>query len=553
MRPEVFLYNRSEISDNIGMKNQPVAEIEESNHMAITNAIENFEMVVNEAFVSKAEALAPKLIETIVRPIRTVNIVPSSEDYTAREAKPKFTKSRPMGRDDSICLDFGDHQVGYVSFRLSPIGSPADAPVYLRLKFAEIPYEIAADPASYHGEISRAWIQEEFIHVDIVPTVVRLPRRYAFRYMQITVIDTSAKYMVVVSDVVCRAVSSADMSTVPPLNVADPDLIQLDKVSLKTMQDCMQSVFEDGPKRDRRLWLADLRLQALTNYVTFRNNDLVKRCLYLFAGLTQNEGRVGACLFHEPKPQVDDTALFDYSLFFVSCLHDYYEATGDMETLKELFPTADRQIELSLWELDERDIVTDKDTWWCFLDWGEGLNKQAGAQAILIYTLKQAKTIARWLGDTAKTETYETVISKLTKAALTHLWDEEQGFFVSGANRQVSWASQVWFALANVFDHVKNAQLLKRLIEVNPGVPMVTPYMYHYFIDALIQNGIPELALSRMKAYWGEMIRDGADTFFELYDPNDRYASPYCSRLVNSFCHAWSGTPSYFIRTYFNQ
>lgn len=521
--------------------------------MAITNAVENFQMIVNEAFVNKAMALTSTLIETIVRPLRTVNIVPSRGDYAVEEAESDFTSSQPMGRDDSICLDFGDHQVGYISFRLTPGGSPADAPAYLRLKFAEIPYEIAADSSDYHGEISRAWIQEEFIHIDALPTVVELPRRYAFRYMQLTVIDTSAKYKVVVSDVVCRAVSSADLSAVPPLNAADPELVQLDRVSLKTMHDCMQLVFEDGPKRDRRLWLADFRLQALTNYVTFRNSSLVKRCLYLFAGLTQNEGRVGACLFHEPRCQVDDTALFDYSLFFISCLHDYYEATGDMETLKELFPTADRQIELSLRELDGRSIVTDKDTWWCFLDWGNGLNKQAGAQAILIYALKQARTIAGWLGDAAKVEKYDSHIEKLTAAALTYLWDESQGFFVSGANRQVSWASQIWFVLANVFDKEKNAHLLRHLIEANPSIRMVTPYMYHYFIDALIQNGLPDLALSYMKAYWGEMIRDGADTFFELYDPNNRYASPYGSRLINSFCHAWSGTPSYFIRKYFNE
>jgi len=521
--------------------------------MAITNAIENFEMVINDAFVAKAQALTPELIETTVKPVCTVNIVPSAQDFAAVKSAVSFTASQPMGRNESICLDFGNHQVGYVSFKLSPVGSPADAPAFLRLKFAEIPYEIAADPSEYSGAISRAWTQEELNHVDILPNLVKLPRRYAFRYLQVTVLDTSAKYKVVLSDVECRSVSSADMSAVPPLKTVDPELVQLDKVSLKTMHDCMQTVFEDGPKRDRRLWLADLRLQALTNYVTFRNHDLVKRCLYLFAGLTQNEGRVGACLFHEPKPQVDDTALFDYSLFFISCLHDYYKATGDMQTLKELFPTAHRQLELSLRELDDRGIVTDKDTWWCFLDWGEGLNKQAGAQAILIYTLKQARTMAGWLDDAVRAEAYEADIEKLTKAALSHLWDEKQGFFISGADRQVSWASQVWFVLANVFDQEKNVRLLKHLIEVNPGIPMVTPYMYHYFIDALIQNGLPELALSHIKAYWGEMIRDGADTFFELYDPKDRYASPYGSRLVNSFCHAWSGTPSYFIRKYFNQ
>lgn len=84
----------------------------------------------------------------------------------------------------------------------------------------------------------------------------------------------------------------------------------------------MQSVFEDGPKRDRRLWLGDLRLQALANYETFHNMDLVKRCLYLFAGQTKDNGQVSACLFTEPKFIVDDTFLLDYSMFFGATLLD---------------------------------------------------------------------------------------------------------------------------------------------------------------------------------------------------------------------------------------
>ena len=59
----------------------------------------------------------------------------------------------------------------------------------------------------------------------------------------------------------------------------------------------------------------------------------------------------------------------------------------------------------------------------------------------------------------------------------------------------------------------------------NPGIPMVTPYMYHYFIDALMQNGLEEQAVRCLKDYWGGMLREGADTFWELYDPKDRYAS----------------------------
>ncbi|WP_390580761.1 hypothetical protein [Paenibacillus illinoisensis] len=46
------------------------------------------------------------------------------------------------------------------------------------------------------------------------------------------------------------------------------EMANIDRVAVQT-RDCMQSVFEDCPKRDRRLWIGDLRLQALVNYETF--------------------------------------------------------------------------------------------------------------------------------------------------------------------------------------------------------------------------------------------------------------------------------------------
>ena len=149
--------------------------------MAITNKIENFHMEVNQPFLDKAEALAPALITTEIRPAGVVEIVPRGQDYAARQVGRGFEQSRPLGRGDSVCLDFGDHWVGYVSFTLAPVGSPQDAPACLRLRFGEIPYELTVGLADYQGEISSSWIQEELIHVDVLPARVRLPRRYAFR------------------------------------------------------------------------------------------------------------------------------------------------------------------------------------------------------------------------------------------------------------------------------------------------------------------------------------------------------------------------------------
>lgn len=520
--------------------------------MSITNSIKDFKMEVNEYLVDKAVALDPNLIKTSVKPIQLVTIQKGKEDWeiTGRKSINELTNIS-LAKGQSICIDFGDHQVGYVSFNINPVGSPPDAPAHLRIKLGETLCEIAEDSSTYNGSISSSWIQEEFMHVDVLPNTVNMPRRYAFRYMEIKVIDTSPKYQIVIEDVHCTSVSSADMSSISPLSGIDEDLVKMDKIAIKTLQDCMQSVFEDGPKRDRRLWIGDLRLQALTNYETFKNYDLVKRCLYLFGGLVQNEGRVGACLFIEPKLLVDDTVLYDYSLFFISCLYDYYEETNDIIALQDLWEVAYRQAELALERIDENGVVADSDDWWCFLDWHDELNKQAGAQAILIYTLKQAEKLAAIIGDTPKKERLEKEIKKTSEGALNYLWDKQHGFFISGINKQVSWISQIWFVLAEVFDKEKNAQILDDLLKVSPKVDLITPYAYHHLIEALILNDRKDEALKYMRSYWGEMVNDGADCFWELYNPKDKYVSPYGSRIINSYCHAWSCTPSYFIRKYF--
>ncbi|QJD85719.1 alpha-L-rhamnosidase-related protein [Cohnella herbarum] len=510
-------------------------------------------IVRNDAFIQTADDLKPSLFYKGIRPTQIVRV---QSDRTAMhdwravpEAEIGTLENRAFGKGESVILDFGDHRVGYVSFDIKPVGSPPDAPLKLKLTFGEMPVEMAEPFSSYEGWISSSWLQEETLIVDVLPRQVKLPRRYSFRYLKLEVLDTSRKYQVSFRNITCTTVTSADLSNTLPFNHADPLLQEIDRVSVKTLEDCMQDVFEDGPKRDRRLWLGDLRLQALVNYRTFRNNDLVKRCLYLFASVPDESGRVSANLFIEPHLIADDTYLFDYSLFFTVTLYDYYLETNDEATLNELWPTARRQVELALERLDERGIVKDDDTWWSFIDWHEQLNKQAPSQAVLIYALKRAIPLAKAVGckQSANFEQRLTVIENATKESL---WDAEQGLFVSGDQRQVSWATQIWMALAEVLPKDENKALMLRLLSANPEVGPTTPYMYHHFVEALIVVGCREEAVDRLKQYWGGMLTDGADTFWELYDPQNKNFSPYGSHLINSYCHAWSCTPTYLIRQY---
>lgn len=511
---------------------------------------------VNQPFVELAETFIPHLYEKKVYPVYLIDVEKDPTAFqgwrTKRIGTSEELADRVLNKGDSITLDFGDHHVGYLSFSINNVNSNADAPLRLKLIFGEMPCEIAEDFDDYEGWLSRSWLQDEVINIDVLPGTVTLPRRYTFRYLKIIVLATSQRYSISIPEIYCTTVTSGDIAQVKPLpDHLSEELRTMDRIGIKTLQDCMHTVFEDGPKRDRRLWIGDLRLQALANYETFNSNDLVKRCLYLFGGMLLEDGQVGACLYEKPAPFVDDIYLYDYALFFVVTLYDYYEATKDRDTLVELWPIATEQLHIGLQRLDERGIVKDDDTWYCFLDWHEELNKQAGAQAVLIYSLKRGLAIAAELDDSEARAFISTAIKQATEAAITHLWDQEQGYFTSGPKAQVSWASQIWMVLAEVLDAGQSSALLDHLFEQPPAISMSTPYLYHHLIEALILCGKKEKALEEMRAYWGEMIKDGADTFWELYNPNDKKLSPYGSNLINSYCHAWSCTPTYFIRKYY--
>ncbi len=510
-------------------------------------------IIENERFKQIAETLKPDFYKEEKSPEHVISTYQDDDAIHGwnikSEGEWENNKEQAYGKNASFIVDFADHMVGYVTLSIKPVGSPPDAPLHLKLTFGEMPVEVSEPFDQYDGWLSSSWLQEEFIHVDVMPTKITLPRRYSFRYLKMSVLDTSPKYKVVFDQIACETITSADLRNVPAIEHTDPELAEIDRISVKTLADCMQDVFEDGPKRDRRLWLGDLRLQALANYETVQNNDLVKRCLYLFAAVPNQKGEVSANLFIEPKLIADDTYLFDYSLFFTTTLYDYFQATNDSQTLQDLWPTALAQVENALDRLSEDNIVIDDPSWWSFIDWQEQLNKQAASQAILIYALKKATKMAKIVAD-PKSRWLEEQITTITNATIKKLWDEEQGFFISGEDNQVSWASQIWMVIAGVFDKEKNKKLLHHLFTKNPTVGINTPYMYHHLVEALVISDERELAIKYLKDYWGTMVDLGADTFWELFNPKDPAFSPYGSHLINSYCHAWSCTPTYLIRKY---
>ncbi len=524
--------------------------------MAFTFQIhDDMDSVNDQRLLDKAIKNTPKLIQNTVYPKRLVKLVPDNNawgKFKAEGAKENIEDiaSIVLHKDDQIILDLGDHYVGYFQVDILHVGSPMDAPLYLKVDFAEHIAELGMDPKDYDGWLSSSWISEERIHIDVLPATLKMPRRYSCRYIRLTVLNTSPKYGVSFTNPQFTAKSCVSYADVPDKEIEDPLLRKIDEIGIKTLHECMQEVFEDGPKRDRRLWLGDLRLQALANYYTFKNTELVKRCLYLFAGLRQRDGRISANVFTAPELIGDDTFLFDYHLFFISVLYDYYEFSKDEEVLEDLYPIAKKAMDVGLQYVDKDGCLHLDPNFGPFVDWSQEIDKDTAASAIVMYVLKQCIALMNIKNDTDIVH-YQQTLDLMKNYVMNHYYDSSIGLFVSGPNSDVNIASQVWMVLSGVLDDDMNLKIMKNSInQLFPIRKIATPYMYHHIVEALFVVGLKDEAISLMKEYWGKMIYCGADTYWEAFLPEDPDFSPYGSVLLNSFCHAWSCTPTYLIRKF---
>ena len=500
----------------------------------------------------RAEVDKPVLFSRIVRPNRIVRIEHDEDAFQKCRVTPAGSVSDVLRRDigyggcKSFIVDFGEHLVGYPVFRIGEGHQPADSPVKLRLFLAELPAEIERSAQPLKKGLSPSWIPEETVFFDEVPAVRELPRRQAFRYMQVAIESTCSFAF---EDISVRAVTSADERNLQAWSSSDTLLVRIDAVAVRTLRDCMQTMFEDGPKRDRRLWIGDLRIQALANYATYRNFELVRRCLYLFACTADGEELVSSDVYERPQPRRGSCRILDYTALFPAIVLEYLEASDDRETAEDLWPLCCRQFDFVMKTVGEDGLFRDDGKWWCFIDWNDKLDRQAAEQGVIVYGVERLRRLALRLGHENEVADLVSKAARMKSAARQRLWDESKGVFVSGPNRQVSQIAQAWLVLAGIAEEETARRCLRATLADSAAERPKTPYACHYLAEALQVAGLPAEAENLLKSYWGGMVSAGADTFWEAYDPTDDEVSPYGDVRFNSACHAWSCGPTYLLRS----
>jgi alpha-L-rhamnosidase len=203
-------------------------------------------------------------------------------------------------------------------------------------------------------------------------------------------------------------------------------------------------------------------------------------------------------------------------MLFAVTLLDYVKASGDIECGKELFPIAAKQFSFFAknftqnlrYTIPERNM-SDGGEGWHFVDCESvlrdtlfsicltlnlvgqpTLDKESSEHAIMIYCLKATQELAELLNldapafilpDSTSSVPVTTIIEKLTNAHRQHYFDANRGVFVSGQDKQVSWAANAWAVLAGVPESKEAAaKAMQVTYEMEGAIMGMTPYLHHY-------------------------------------------------------------------------
>lgn len=317
------------------------------------------------------------------------------------------------------------------------------------------------------------------------------------------------------------------------------------KVAARTMRLCSREFILDGIKRDRWLWGADVYQSSLMHYYSFFDTKSIKRSM--------------TALFGKSPFSLYINHIMDYTFLWIICFDDYYRHSGDEKFARENCYKVFKIMEHCLGRRDENGLMDSRPEDWVFVDWADLDNsgEVCCEQMLLIAALKKCVILSEEFGYKDKAERYR-AIYKETEAKLERFWlEDKKGYTYSVRNGKpdgkILMHPNVFAVLFDLCDD-KRKEMIKQNVLENPDIPkIVTPYMRFYELAALCRIGETKYVMDETIKYWGAMIKEGATTFWERYDPEEKGAEKYAMygrKYGKSLCHAWGATPLYIIGRY---
>jgi hypothetical protein len=328
---------------------------------------------------------------------------------------------------------------------------------------------------------------------------------------------------------------------------SDEEINKIWSVAARTLELNTREFFLDGIKRDHWVWSGDAVQSYLMNYYSFFDNDAVKRSTWALRGAEPVEAHINTIL--------------DYSLYWFTGIYDYYQYSGDEQFLKSIYPRMVSLMDFVLKRRNSNGMVEGLPGDWVFLDWApmEKEGELSAMQLLLARSLESMSVCASLMKDEQKAVKYKQLSEELRKKITDIFWDPQQQAFIHGrkdgiVDKQVTRYANMFAIMMGYIDSAK-IEAVKSNVLMNEKVQKITtPYMRFYELAALAETGQQKYVLKEMKDYWGGMLKEGATTFWEAYDPLEKGAARYAMYgrpFGKSLCHAWGASPLYLLGKYY--
>lgn len=314
-------------------------------------------------------------------------------------------------------------------------------------------------------------------------------------------------------------------------------------VAEHTFRLCSGIFFIDGIKRDKWIWSGDAYQSFFVNQYLLADPDIDQRTLLALRG-------------NDPINTHINTIL-DYSFFWILGVKAHYEAYGDLEFVRQTYPKMCSLMKFCEQQTDEHGFIYGREKDWVYIDWAD-IDKEGvlcAEQMLYAASWKVMEDIGKQLGKNVKLykKKYEVLVENIQK----FFWDEEKGAYIdsfSSGRHHVTRHANIFAILFEIADKEKEKKIVKKVI-MNDDIPAITtPYFQFFELDVLCLTGQLETVFQKIQKYWGGMLKRGAVTFWEEYDPKTPEAEQYDmygDKFGKSLCHAWSASPIYLLSKYF--
>jgi alpha-L-rhamnosidase len=371
-------------------------------------------------------------------------------------------------------------------------------------------------------------------------TVLALSK--AFRFVNIQYDDAIS------IDSVSMLFEYADIADKGNFTCSDETINKIYETAKYTLHLSTREFFVDGIKRDRWTWSGDAYQSYLMNYYLMNDNETVKRTIRALRG-------------KEPVTSHINT-IMDYTFYWFMSIYDYYLYSGDKSFLQQTYPRMQTLMEYCLGRRNKNGLMEGLPGDWLFIDWADGLKKDGEIsfeQLLLCRSLETMALCADISNDNNSAAKYKELSADLKKKLFSLYWNESKQALVHSIvdGKQTDNVTRYANMFSIFFDYFSDAQkqAVKKSVLLNDSIQKITtPYMRFYELEALCAMGEQRYVLNQMKDYWGGMLKLGATSFWELYNPaengGEQYAM-YGRPFGKSLCHAWGASPLYLLGKYY--